>query len=143
MRDIFSTTFREAIDLSVPKHTVKIRSEDQLPPGSTRRLKSSTTHNPYFAQRHKEQGVTTKRPSDKSSVNISRIRSANHFERVIVSLSTEPMTEAKIPAPTNDYQTQKWQYIKQTFVRKVKKYSAIIHALYMFHITAYPHSLIL
>ena len=32
MRDIFSITFREAIELSVPKHTVKIRSEDQLPP---------------------------------------------------------------------------------------------------------------
>ena len=75
MWDISSTTFREAIELSVPKQTVKMRREDQ-PPWFNRHVeklhntqalynKFMDTRNPYFAQKHKEQGVKTKTPSGK------------------------------------------------------------------------------
>ena len=104
---ISSTTFREAIALSVPKQTVKMRREDQPTWFNRKAEKLLNTRqalcikNSRIPEIHilpkgtKSKGVKTKRPSGKSSVNISRLRSANHLKRVIASLSTSTYDRSK------------------------------------------------
>ena len=113
MWDISSTTFREALELSVPKQTVKMRREDQL---SWFNRKAEKLHNTQQAlcirnsripgihilpKGTKSKGFKTKRPLGKSSVNISRMRSANHLKRVIASLSTSNYKRRKSAATRN------------------------------------------